>query len=144
MTLFSGVDFVLLGPQDSMDQASEAQLGQEGELVLVRQQAATSGYIRHGDAYRNSGDPPTRHKTGDIFKAVAVTGEGDKRRVWIQHCCRQDDLLVHTSGEMTNPVPVELALASVIAALKGSSNLADQQHLGNIGKMVLLGQNRPR
>ena len=58
--------------------------------------AATAGYIREGQPYRGDGDAPARHRTGDIFKVVHVSEGGpEKRRVWIQHCCRQDDLLVH-------------------------------------------------
>jgi hypothetical protein len=140
MTLFKGVDFILETDDAPVQETGEvsgqtatATLGDEGELMLLGQQAATAGYIRDGQPHRSAGEHNSRHRTGDVFKVVAVT-QGETRRVWIQHCCRQDDLLVHTSGEMTNPVPAELALSSAIAVLKGTT----------VQKMVLLGQKRPR
>ena len=38
---------------------------------------------------------------------IEVAGE-----VWLRHCSRCDDLLVHTSGEMTNPLPIEAAISA--------------------------------
>jgi hypothetical protein len=47
-------------------------------------------------------DAHVRWCTGDIFREVE-TDEG----VYLEHCCREDDILLHTTGEMTNPLITE-------------------------------------
>ena len=41
-----------------------------------------------------------RYATSDRFRTVHIDGEA-----WLEYVCRLDDLLVHNSGEMTNPLP---------------------------------------
>ena len=43
------------------------------------------------------------------------------------HACRQDDLLVHTTGEMTNPLPIEAALYAKCADVVHALCLVGQQ-----------------
>ena len=43
-----------------------------------------------------------KYNTNDIFMCVDDT--------WICHVCRADDLIVHASGEKTNPVPLEVSI----------------------------------
>ena len=40
-----------------------------------------------------------------------MTGE------WLRYLCRKDDLLVHTSGEMTNPLVTEQRVLATCAAM---------------------------
>ena len=49
---------------------------------------------------------PTREwATGDVFE-WSVSG-------WLTHACRRDELLLHTSGEMTNPLIIERLVLQV-------------------------------
>jgi len=84
----------------------------EGELVLCGNLSATPGYLVQdpGAKYRPlSGDPTKstteRFCTNDRFKEVII--DGGKALLYM---CRADDLLVHTSGEMSNPLPTEQML----------------------------------
>ena len=93
------------------DDGSEAD--EEGELVLLGMRCATRGYL--GDvaaSQRLTGGCalPTseRFHTGDVFRRVQEKVAGPTQ--WLTHVCRRDDLLVHSTGEMTNPLPIEEAL----------------------------------
>jgi len=80
-----------------------------GELVLV-------GYFgaRRSAALATSAPESERvaqyYSTGDLFKEVVVDGQR-----MLEHVCRADDVLAHTSGEMTNPIPIEAAIIGVCA-----------------------------
>ena len=83
----------------------------EGELVLLGAKAATRGYLRTkvngggGDeGPLEHGDNHERYRTRDRFRRVTVDGLSG---TWLRYLCRTDDLLVHTSGEMTNPLITE-------------------------------------
>ena len=93
------------------DDGSEAD--DEGELVLLGMHCATRGYL--GDvaaSQRLTGGfaLPTseRFHTGDVFRRLQKNTKGVTE--WLTHVCRRDDLLVHSTGEMTNPLPIEEAL----------------------------------
>ena len=52
--------------------------------------------------------------TGDIFDEInGDAGSGG----WLVHVCRRDELLLHSSGEMTNPVAVEAALLPCLRSI---------------------------
>ena len=85
----------------------------EGELLLLHNASATSGYLRQPSetkVYRSLCDgkeaqgitPQERFSTNDRFTTKTIDGEA-----WLLYLCRADDLLVHTSGEMSNPLPTE-------------------------------------
>jgi long-subunit acyl-CoA synthetase (AMP-forming) len=49
--------------------------------------------------------PPPAHerwRTGDIFKEVPT-----EQGMFLEHKCREDDIILHTTGEMTNPLVTE-------------------------------------
>eukprot|EP00966_Prymnesium_polylepis_P068881 1600133-Prymnesium_polylepis.1 len=81
----------------------------EGELVLIGMRCATEGYLPGSNGRRLQGSASStaeRFYTGDVFRRI----EAEDGSEWLVHACRQDDLLVHTTGEMTNPLPIEAAL----------------------------------
>ena len=95
----------------------EADADNEGELVLLGNGSSTAGYLpnpsdprKHrsltgdakGDERRSTSE---RYRTNDRFRRELVDG-----REMLLYICRADDLLVHTSGEMTNPLPSEQRL----------------------------------
>ena len=95
----------------------ESDAEDEGELVLLGNGSSTAGYLpnpsdprRHrsltgdakGDERRSTSE---RYRTNDRFRREHVDG-----REMLLYICRADDLLVHTSGEMTNPLPSEQRL----------------------------------
>ena len=100
---FEGVRFELeRGPEDAEN---------EGSLVLVGLGSATPGYLKLASETRkyrpltDAGKTTTqRFATGDRFARVTIDGQLGE---WLLYRCREDDLLVHTSGEMTNPLPIE-------------------------------------
>ena len=53
-----------------------------------------------------------RFCTGDRFRTTKIKGAD-----WLLYLCRADDLLVHTSGEMTNPLPTEQIILAECAGL---------------------------
>ena len=111
----------------------------EGNLVLTGVQSLTPGYWpldppEAGAAGAAPARPPPRANapgaawpTGDVFRSeggkvefkhIERAGEGDQLSpVWLRHVCRADELLVHTSGEMTNPLPIEEALMTKLGRL---------------------------
>lgn len=92
----------------------------EGELVLLRCFSATAGYLPLASETRThrslTGGAPCATSenflTNDRFRKVRIDGEE-----WLLYLCRADDLLVHTSGEMTNPLPTEQRLLAECPAL---------------------------
>ena len=94
-----------------------------GELELRRCLSATPGYL-------NVPPPETprtvRHRTGDLFRRSEPASGG----TWYEHVCRKDDLILHTTGEMTNPLPMEDALIGEL-------------RLHGAARAVVIGQNRP-
>ena len=94
-----------------------------GELVLIGNGSATEGYLNLKSdtrAHRSlTGEPSDsrtttadRFCTGDRFRECTI--DGGK---WLLYLCRADDLLVHTSGEMTNPLPTEQMMLAACAGL---------------------------
>ena len=53
-----------------------------------------------------------RFCTNDRFTTRRIDGED-----WLLYLCRADDLLVHTSGEMSNPLPTEQQLIAECPSL---------------------------
>ena len=90
---------------------------EQGELVLLGYRSATASYLA-GSGGRPLAPPGAttaeRFHTGDIFKYVRGGGldqaEGAAGSTWVEHVCRKDDLLLHSTGEMTNPLPIEAML----------------------------------
>ncbi|OLP78316.1 2-succinylbenzoate--CoA ligase [Symbiodinium microadriaticum] len=79
-----------------------------GELVLHGAQSAAQAYLRGSQGRPLTGPgqlTAEEYWTGDIFEEVEWDGS-----TWLRHVSRSDDLLVHTSGEMTNPLPMEKVL----------------------------------
>ena len=91
-----------------------------GELVLLGCTSATSGYLslEPGKVARSltGGDddvvPQQCYHTNDRFRRVRVDDEE-----WLEYVCRNDDLLVHTSGEMSNPLPWEQQIIAECSAI---------------------------
>ncbi|CAE7207208.1 nps10 [Symbiodinium sp. CCMP2592] len=79
-----------------------------GELVLHGAESAAQAYLKGGQGRPLTGPGQLtveEYWTGDIFEEVEWDGS-----TWLRHVSRSDDLLVHTSGEMTNPLPMEKVL----------------------------------
>ena len=77
------------------------------ELVLLNCPAACAFYLDPTPGAVTSTDTPLdtpkpAHFTKDLYDC--------RDGVWLTHRCRTDDLIVHASGEMTNPLPLEDAL----------------------------------
>jgi len=93
--------------------------GTELPLVIRNCPSIYIGYV---------GKPPRPdfnvHLTGDVFEELDVNGQR-----LLRHVCRGDDLLNHTSGEMTNPLPTEHRLQGLTA--------------GKVQAMCMCGTNRP-
>jgi len=97
------------------------------ELVLLNCPAACPFYLDPlpGPATTIDSAPlntvkPT-HATKDLFECRDGT--------WLTHRCRTDDLIVHSSGEMTNPLPLEDALLRSLG--------------GAVVRVCVVGQQRP-
>jgi hypothetical protein len=88
--------------------------------VLLGARSATLGYLampsreeKPPSLSRGAGSTHERYHTNDRFERVRLPGlEGE----WLRYLCRNDDLLTHTSGEMTNPLITEQA---ILAESKG-------------------------
>merc|ERR1712185_574433 len=63
--------------------------------------------------------PQQRYHSNDRFRTVRTNG-GEE---WLEYVCRADDLLVHTSGEMTNPLPWEQRMMDETSAVVVGANL---------------------
>ncbi|KAL1529311.1 hypothetical protein AB1Y20_000265 [Prymnesium parvum] len=111
-------------------EGADGQTGvEEGELVLIGMHSATEGYLPGSNGRRLQGHAPStaaRFYTGDVFRVVEAEDGGE----WLVHVCRQDDLLVHSTGEMTNPLPIEAALHAQCAHVASA--------------LCLIGQRQPR
>jgi acyl-coenzyme A synthetase/AMP-(fatty) acid ligase/3-oxoacyl-(acyl-carrier-protein) synthase len=92
-----------------------------GILVLVGMKCATSGYLQVRSEQREARSltgghvdltPQQRYHTNDNFKRVTIDGEP-----FLEYVCRADDILVHTSGEMTNPLPWEQRMIAACSLL---------------------------
>jgi len=88
--------------------------GSGGELCLLGNGSSTAGYCqlasdprKYRDLSGGTSDTTTRFCTGDRFKKELINGA-----TWLRYICRDDDLLVHTSGEMSNPLPIEQQMAA--------------------------------
>jgi len=129
---FSGVEYTLVKGADDAEN--------EGELVLLSCGSTTAGYLPLHPPSKESGAAGPRSLTGgapcatterfctnDRFREVQIDGAP-----WLTYLCRRDDLLVHTSGEMTNPLITEQAI------------LAESQGLVSEGGAVLCGTGMTR
>jgi acyl-coenzyme A synthetase/AMP-(fatty) acid ligase len=113
----------------------------EGKLVLLGARSATHGYLAmstsHEDVRITSVSDGTRSSherfdTNDRFEHVYIPGQ---EGVWLRFLSRDDDLLVHTSGEMTNPVITEQAiLASGVISGGGVSRRTYRTYIGTYGE----------
>ena len=112
-----GVKYELEGGEDD----------EEGELVLIGMHSATAGYLPGSNGRRLQGSSAAttaqRFYTGDVFRRLRAADGSE----WLVHACRQDDLLVHTTGEMTNPLPIEAALYAKCADVVHALCLVGQQ-----------------
>jgi hypothetical protein len=108
----------------------------EGELVLLGNASATRGYVSYPGTpiYRSltggggGGGTADEYRTGDRFCEEEDPRGGSG--VWLRYLCRKDDLLVHTSGEMTNPTPTEqIMLAECGATLTEGGALLCGNHM---------------
>ena len=80
----------------------------------------TSAYDT-GDRFRLEPTPAANRRVS--FEGTSLAGIGSDalenataiRDGWLRYLCRTDDLLVHSSGEMTNPLPTEQAVLSECA-----------------------------
>ena len=112
LTPLPGISILL---QKDVDEDSGNKLG--GELVLKGCFCATHSYLP-GTApnARNlipasGGDSTTEsYQTGDLFEDANLHQNGHVN--WLRYSCRSDDVLVHSTGEMTNPLQVELEVAA--------------------------------
>ena len=117
--------------EDELEAEAEGNLGDlglGGELVLVDAVCRTPGYwhlaapAAAAQAARaaQACEPPRCNgaaPTGGGASVAAVAGDewhtgdvfGQLRGGWLVHRCRRDELLLHSSGEMTNPVALEAA-----------------------------------
>lgn len=113
---FKGVGYTL-------ERNEEVDGDDEGELILHGNLSATRDYIRYAGTpeYRslssgsNEGDCGSTHtlyRTGDRFRREA-RADGE----WLRYLCRTDDMLVHTSGEMSNPIPIEQGVLAACAPI---------------------------
>jgi len=103
---------------------------EEGELIIQGIMNSAPGNLLKGDLVPNSSkmEPGVGHRTGDIFRWT-TTASGQPGLV---HCMRTDDVLLLSTGEMFNPVPMEKSLANFVHDLK------DIQ----VSQCAVLGKNR--
>ena len=102
-------------------------LAHDGELVLIGCPAALRCYLEPPPGpplppdldLSAAASAAAEHATNDLFEARDGT--------WLTHRCRKDDLILHSSGEMTNPLPMEDALASALGPLVQRVCVAGQQ-----------------
>ncbi|KAJ8599726.1 hypothetical protein CTAYLR_003388 [Chrysophaeum taylorii] len=94
-----------------------------GEIVVLGCGSATPGYA--------NAEPPavpfsTSRSTGDVFEVV-VGADGEK---WLRHVCRRDDVIIHATGELTNPLPIEDAALRALGTTE-------------VKRVAVVGQRRP-
>lgn len=95
---------------------------EQGEAIVLGCGSATPGYARQPKPVVPFAQC---RSTGDVFQRVV----GADGVVWLRHVCRRDDVIIHATGELTNPLPME------DAALRA---------LGQHAKRVaVVGQKRP-
>ena len=92
----------------------------EGELVMLGNMSTTASYV-HPEPLARPLSPgsgtvtmPAEYRTGDRFRIERLEEDGG---CWLRYLCRKDDLLVHTSGEMTNPLPTEQQVLAMCSSL---------------------------
>ena len=77
----------------------------EGSLVLLGATSATPGYLNASiDLSGGGSSTHERYLTGDRFARERVAGQPGE---WLRYLSRKDDILTHSSGEMTNPLITE-------------------------------------
>ena len=102
----------LAAAQHMLVDKNGAKVQDEGELVFMGMRSATDGYMGSSSSKVTRDDEcPTSERlhTGDVFNQVEPG--------WYQPVCRRDDLIVHTTGEMTNPLLIETRLKSLCDAV---------------------------
>lgn len=107
------------------DEPQRQEAAREGELLLLGVKSAMAGYL---GVARPSGavDNRLEYGTHDVFAEERL----EDGSIWLRYLCREDDVLVHTSGEMTNPVVTELSVLGECASIASA--------------VVLVGNNQPR
>ena len=90
--------------------------------------------------------------TGDIFQLVGDEATGYKATNgsssgWFRHVCRQDEILVLSSGELADPTAFERALLEGIArrqatALESGGSNAASCHAWTVGGCIVFGSSR--
>ena len=110
----------------------------EGELMLSGVGSLTPGYWKldgscsctqrscsAAQPASSSSSPPSSSLSADAGGEVEwATGDLVERRVGgsLRHVCRRDELLLHTSGEMTNPVAAEGVILPLLRDACASSS----------------------
>ena len=100
----------------------EGEQSASGELVLSGVGSLTPGYWQLDGEVPLSIHAPSRAPTPVAARAERGGADGGEWATgdvfeplpggWIRHVCRRDELLLHTSGEMTNPAAVESTIAA--------------------------------
>ncbi|KAJ8601742.1 hypothetical protein CTAYLR_006761 [Chrysophaeum taylorii] len=102
--------------------------GQEGELLIKGCRGSSRGYLSEGRLVPNSSRTGADgwHRTGDVFRRVKTVAGA----IGLEHAMRVDDIILLSTGEMFNPVPMEATIAA---------------HSPNeiVARLAILGQNRP-
>eukprot|EP00750_Incisomonas_marina_P016289 INCI19077.2.p1 GENE.INCI19077.2~~INCI19077.2.p1 ORF type:complete len:1066 (-),score=136.50 INCI19077.2:3080-6277(-) len=103
MRVFPGVEYELID-----DQGDPCEPGnRQGELVLYNNHSSTLAYLPGSNARALAPPNMDTHQcyyTSDVFKEIPCPLDGEPLLVY---CCRNDDLIVHKTGEMTHPIPSE-------------------------------------
>jgi len=80
--------------------------GDEGELLIRRCGAASPGYLAAGALVPGKTDASGWHRTGDVFRRTRARNGADGLRF----ASRVDDVILLSTGEMFNPVPMETSI----------------------------------
>ncbi|KAJ8602829.1 hypothetical protein CTAYLR_002620 [Chrysophaeum taylorii] len=100
----------------------------EGELLIKGCKGSSPGYLSDGRLVPNSSKTGADgwHRTGDVFRRVK-TASGARG---LEHAMRVDDIVLLSTGEMFNPVPMEATIAA---------HSPDEL----VARLAILGQKRP-
>lgn len=105
--------------------------GEEGELLIRGCGGSSPGYLKSGvlDATSSKIDVNGWHRTGDVFRLVKT-----RAGIWgVSHVSRVDDLLLLSTGEQFNPVPIEAHMANFVAS----------HETLRVTRLAVLGRERP-
>jgi len=106
--------------------------GEEGQLLIQDIENSALGVLANGKLVAGTCSMQAGgHKTGDVFR-WRTTASGRKG---LEHCMRTDDILLLSTGEMFNPIPMEKSISEFVK-VKGVEDLRGSQ-------VAVLGKNRP-